>query len=612
MSLLESFKDLQASLLGNTLTSQGSTCEKDPLEQWSGTGLLRESVELTKVHLLSSREVEEEKYIQEASDPESRLLTLDDLFIRTKERELIRLAPNEIQSRYLDLVLPKWREGLTSIRGLREVLLKARQQGLSTIILALIFEDTINTPRTNSVVVAHDADTTQKLFRIIKRYYDHLPEEKKPRTQYASKTEFYWPDIDSSFYVGTAGARDFGRSGTINNAHCTEVAMWPDAEQLVAGLFQAVPRDGNIFVESTAKGIGNYFHKEWELAKRKKSALSPRFFAWFETPEYREEVPSDFLRTKEEDRLAEAYDLGDDQLQWRRTKVKELKGRFPQEYPANDVEAFLASGTPVFDNILLNEMLGECETPLFRANFEHFKNNVHEDFKAVLESLRGGTPHQEISVIEDEEEFDLEIYELPEAGAEYVIGADVAEGLNPAGNPDFGSAHVLHAKTWDEVAHVHGRWNTREFGMMLAHLHRFYNRALLAPERNTHGEALLNTLMHEAGLPLATDHDPKGIYCHREFDERKIKKEITLKPGWPTTRKTKALCLDELAADVSTRETTLRSKATIGEMMRFVHLAGGKMGGESGCHDDRVISRAIAQALLNRRPRTRTLTWEAS
>ncbi len=284
----------------------------------------------------------------------SKPFTLDELQIRTKKREIIPFTPNAVQMEYLDTLLPGWREGdLSGLRGQREILLKARQFGFSTLILALLFLDTVNTPNTQTVVIAHDADSTERLFQIVQRFYRLLPEARRPRTKYANRREFLWPDIDSYFFVGTAGAGEFGRGGTINNVHGSEVAFWPNADDIVTGLLQAVPADGTVFLETTANGQGNWFYDEFQAADiRGDSAFTPRFFGWHLHPEYRTKPALDFQRAPDEQRLAEQFGLDDAQLQWRRGKVRELRKKFPQEYPLHAREAFLTSGGRILDRFI--------------------------------------------------------------------------------------------------------------------------------------------------------------------------------------------------------------------------------------------------------------------
>ena len=534
-------------------------------------------------------------------------ITLFDLWIRTRDKRLICLGENlnPSQVRYLDNLCPRWREGDTDLSGLRELILKGRQMGLSTLIIALLFLQTINNPLIYSVVVAHDADSTERMFQMVKRFWEHLPTEKRPRTSRNNRRELVWPDLDSSFFIGTAGATDFGRSATLNYIHLSEVASYPDAQTLVTGLLQAVSTTGVVFAESTAKGFGNWFQEEWDSAEKGDSVYSPRFFEWFDEESYRLPVPEGFERTAQEEEWGRVYGLDDEQLVWFREKAKELRNDLLQEYPLCPEDAFLVSGAPYFDRSRIRSLLLECKSPLFTADFRHHADEVNGSLKVVLDDLaHKGVPGRFVAGK------DLEIFELPIQGEAYILAADPAEGLNPSGDPDSCSAIVYKISSWEEVAHLEGCWNTHEFGMMLSHLGRFYNTALLACERNTHGHAVLNSILKMAMYPPSQSFGNTGVYFHEEFDAAKPKKELVRKPGWPTTSKTKAFALDVLRNKVESHEIILHSKRTLGQMLRFVNLPGGKFGGEAGSHDDNVMSAAIGAALLESRPMSRKRDME--
>lgn len=302
--------------------------------------------------------------------------SLAELRIRTKDRALVPLRVNQPQRLFLDVLLPAWRDTPYDLRARREILLKARQEGFSTLIQALFFLDTVSTPNTQTVVIAHDADSTERIFQMVQRFYRHLPLERRPVTQRANRREYYWPDLDSYFFVGTAGTGDYGRGGTINNVHGSEVALWPDAEAIVRGLLQAVPREGNIILESTANGLNNFFHDEYQRAKAGNSRYTPRFYGWNLLDEYRSPVPVGFTQTEEERGLAVRYGLDDEQLQWRREKKLELRGEFVQEFPLNDTEAFVSSGGRILSEFVDEPAeRGGCryeETSVPPADWRHF------------------------------------------------------------------------------------------------------------------------------------------------------------------------------------------------------------------------------------------------
>jgi hypothetical protein len=293
-------------------------------------------------------------------------IRLSDLWIQTKgdrkhPPQLIRFDPNAVQRLYLDTIQPGWQASGFALRGLREDILKARQFGFSTLILALFYLDTVNNPNITTVVMAHDTESTEGLFEIVKRFHDYLPEGKKPRTRFCNVRRISYPDLGSSISVRTAGTKTVGRSMTIHNLHCSEVAFY-DNPKIFTGLLQAVPASGNVFKESTANGEGTQHCADYQAAKAGESVFTARFFAWWRHTEYRTEPPGDFQRVTDasepklrelfgdENALAMQYGLDDTQLQWRRGKIAEpgMGSLFRQEYPANDHEAFLVSGSKFF------------------------------------------------------------------------------------------------------------------------------------------------------------------------------------------------------------------------------------------------------------------------
>ena len=512
-------------------------------------------------------------------------------------------APNQVQEAYLDQICPGWRGGRYDMAAIIDIILKARQFGFSTLIAVLFFINTVNTPNTNTVVIGMDADNTRSLFAMVQTMFEYLPENKRPRPKYANRTEFYWPDIGSRYFVGNAQNLTYGRGKTIHNLHASEVGFWPDAETLLGGLMESVPQDGNVFIETTANGVGNWYHTEYQLAEAGQSVFTPRFFAWYRHPEYRRPVSPGFTRTQEEETLAAQFGLDDAQLEWRRWKKKARKKLFPQEYPATAAEAFLTSGNPYFDREHLLELSRELASPAF----DPIDVSIPTDRFPKLAQTRNHVFQFDVKGQETLGEMKaLSVWEAPVEGRQYVIAADCAEGISDKDDHDFDAADVFDAETWVQVAHLHGRWDTHEYGLILAELGFWYNTALLGVERNNHGHAVINAILYTANYPEARS-GANGLYFHQEYDEKKS--PTIMKPGWPTTPRTKYFALDGLATSLLDGDVHLRSRRTVSELLTFVKLPGGKAGGEGRSHDDCVIAASIADALLKMRPRTREVEF---
>ena len=172
----------------------------------------------------------------------------------------------------------------------------------------------------------------------------------------------------------------------------------------------------------------------------------------------------------------------------------------------------------------------------------------------------------------------------PKPGRDYVIGADVAEGVQGG---DYSSADVLDRETMEPVCHWHGHIEPQKFGDELALLGRAYNQALIGCEANNHGHATLDQLRNTGY---------QRLYYHQDFDT--TTRRPTKKLGWQTTGKTKPLMIDDLAAVLY--EMPIHNKDTIDELMSYGVMENGSTEAQAGCFDDRVVSLAIAIQMRKR------------
>jgi hypothetical protein len=478
------------------------------------------------------------------------------LWIRTKERQVIRFDLNWAQRDYCEYRTP-W-----------DIILKPRQLGFTTLISGLFFADTILRPNTTSVLVAHDFDSSELIFRIVRLFWERLPAREKAevgRPKYDRKGELYWPKIGSTYYVGTAGSTRFGHGLTINNLHCSEVSRWTHPEDSLTGLLEAVPAGGRVVLESTANGMGNYFHQLWTTAKGSGKFAAHCYF-WWEDPSYRIAGARLTDLTPEEAALKQRQSLHDDQIRWRRQKQADLRDRFQEQYPEDDVTCFLASGRCCFD------------TTALRAQ----QTKVASGRAEVVATLTVGK-REPISMVPAQ----LLVWRRPQQGERYVIGADVGEGLE---GRDGSCAFVMERKSCQQVAELHGWVSPERFGHLLDALGRWYNGALVGVERNNHGHSTLNTLRHTCHYPW--------LYQHVRYDAHSRTAQPML--GWPTDAQTKPILVDELAAAISNGHILLNSTALIDECFSFVTKDNGAQEAQEGAHDDRVMAAGIAWQVRKR------------
>jgi hypothetical protein len=187
---------------------------------------------------------------------------------------------------------------------------------------------------------------------MVNRYHSNMPDDLRARTAAANAKELNFADLDSGYKVGTAGTKGVGRSSTIQLFHGSEVAFWPNADSHAAGVLQAVAdMDGTeVILESTANGVGNFFHQSWRAAETGQSDYQAIFVPWFWQEEYRKPVPPGFEATPDEAEYQSLYGLDLEQVVWMRGKIVELKDQnlFKQEFPATAAEAFQMSGHDSF------------------------------------------------------------------------------------------------------------------------------------------------------------------------------------------------------------------------------------------------------------------------
>lgn len=505
--------------------------------------------------------------------------------IRTKKGKITNLVLNRVQKRFLARILDQWQR----TGRVRFVVLKARQQGLSTVISAFQYWWLSQRKAQKGLVMAHEGESTTALLDMYRRIHDNTPEIVRPSTKYLSRNELNFDKLDSAMRVATAGGRGVARGETLTFAHLSEVAFWPVAfaHTNFNGLVQAVPEEDDtfIFLESTAQGVTGKFYEMYQGACDPNGILwngyEVFFSAWVESDEYRSPAPANFQRTPEEDEIAatalQLYDIvvDDDQLYWRRKKVGTSGlDLFKQEYPLTAEEAFLSTGRPIFNNEYVTERLKEPVQPVTQMAVEQ---TFDEKSKQPLP----------LRVLREDPRGELKVYHPRSDKETYVIGADVGMGLRQGlkgrkdGDPSV--AQVLDSQL-RQVAVWRGLCHPDVFAKVLEALGYYYNCATIAPERNNHG-LVTCVALRDANYP----------YLYTEQTEGTLEPDKdTIKLGFYTSEATKPLIIDNLRALDREREIEINDETTLKEMKTFVVTEAGKMEAEAGTHDDCVMALAIA------------------
>jgi hypothetical protein len=484
-------------------------------------------------------------------------------------------------------------------RLVRVVALKARRMGFSTYFSGRFYRETSCRQNRYALQITHEPQATDFLFKMVKRFYNLSPSHLKPETLYNNTRLLEFNNkqgtgLNSAFRVATAGKEDVGSGQLIHYLHLSETSKWAahNTSSLLTSVMQCVPDEPGteIVFESTAKGIGGEFYDRFWNAKyriwvarmedgkpvieetinekaNEDDIYTSIFLPWFCFEKYQMSVPLGWQRVAEEEELVTRFGVTDRQLAWRRWIIaNKCKGQdhaesisiFNQEYPSDPRSAFLGTGRPVFNALKIAARMDAAPAP--KARYEYHANNWVATDKGRLR-----------------------VWEEPKNGEDYIIAADVAEGI--AGG-DYSCADVINHRTGQHVAQWHGSVdsdNIMEFADILSGLGKRYNLALIACERNNHGLGVVTQLFHYGYPKLYMEMvpDPPG----------KPRKRY----GWVTSRTTRPLIIDNLIKEVTEGSDGIVCKETFEEMLSFKIQDNGKMEADSGCHDDRVMSYAIAK-----------------
>ena len=234
-------------------------------------------------------------------------------------------------------------------RGRQNIVLKARQMGLTTWLAAYYFLKTITRQGVLTVQVAHTREAAEGIFAMVQRMWENLPIDlregalKRTRTNAA---QMVFGALDSEFRVISAGEENAGRGLTIQNLHLSEVSRWPgDARATLAGLRAALAPGGEMTLESTPAGAYGAFYEEWQQAPE--TGLVRHFFPWWMEPAYRAKAVLD--PTEEERELMLLHGLDAEQIGYRRTLERGFRTLRVQEYAEDPESCFKASGDCCFE-----------------------------------------------------------------------------------------------------------------------------------------------------------------------------------------------------------------------------------------------------------------------
>lgn len=486
----------------------------------------------------------------------------------------------------------------------RFIILKARQIGMSTIIEGLMFLNAMARQNFAGTVMAHTSGSSEWLLKMTRYYFESFwGRDLYTQSNRAAKM-LGWTEPNSVLQIATAGSKEAGRGRTPQWLHASEVAFWENAKTLMTGMANSIGRAPKtaIFLESTANGVGGYYYDIWNAATMGENRYIPLFYPWWAHPNYTahhiglgglaegvlslvSDEERDLVKFLKKDRTVNgqrfpALDNGEikSRVIWRReilgTECEGDLNKLHQEYPSTPEEAFVATGTNVFN-------LG-------------YLNKIYEPINGDVGRLvRDGGSVRFIKDIYGE----LEIFRHPGPSDNYMTGGDgkkaAASVSGSAG--DYCCAQVLDRRTWDQAARLRGRWDQNTFGEQMILLGQYYNNAMLAPETQIGGPGVAAHLLAR-GYP--------NVFMHRKATKMPGFVDNTF--GWISNAQTKAQVVGDLqsalhdAAQPAALQRDLgiriHDAVTYAEMKNYITLPNGGFGNADGVkeHDDTVMALGIA------------------
>jgi hypothetical protein len=471
------------------------------------------------------------EYGREMKDDPAKIFVIAEELLKVRDREGVEkpLIPNRVQKQF------------EVNRGQRNIVLKARQMGISTWVAARFFLKTITARGVMTVQVAHTKEAAESIFRMAQRFWECLPEKLREgplRRSRANSGQMRFPELDSEFRVMSAGDVGAGRGLTMQNLHCSELSRWPgNAGETLAGMRAALAPGGELVMESTPNGAYGCFYEEWGQAMADGDGVMQHFFPWWLEDAYVSAPVTDF--TEDETELMQTHGLKAEQIGFRRSLESSYRGLRVQEFAEDAETCFKATGDCCFEIAAIEARLAKLGEP--------------------MKTERNGA---------------LQVWLPAFPDKRYLVA------LDPAGGGlygDFAAGQVIDLETGMQCAELQQRIKPRDLAAEAVKLARTYNDATIVVERNNHGHAVLAF--------LSNSEHYANVYRQGEQE------------GWLTSVASKPEIISRMGALLVESSERFASKRLLSECRAYIALPGGGTGAANGAHDDCVMAMAIAQTV---------------
>ena len=515
-----------------------------------------------------------------------------------KKKELVAFILNDAQNELLESS-----NDASEDNSIENFTLKCRRLGISTYYCGDYYADAVIEDGHHVRIVAHTPKTIGELMDVVKVMDNNLRPELHPGGKYNSKYTLSF-DNDSKFSISTVspGHEEEGRGETITRLHLTEIPFWKgDAETAATALCDATA-GGKISGESTAKGVGDWFHRKYLQGKNHEGGIRNHFFEWWWNENYqidgarfescadgvylilKNQNFDDFSAEEKQKAKLTDYDetvqrennfalqsemataaqvaaflyeknhidvenfLDDEvakRIAWRRQQIaKRGEKKFRVEYPENDVDPFAQTGGSIFDQSYTQEVFPPRD---------------------------------------------------PEPGHSYLVINDPSIGIEETGDPAivtvidrFTNEQVYSWRGWEKQDAQARRCcdqSDRYFGADIVVESNMGEGVIMEVENRGYGHRLYRYI---------------DVQTQRDVDDGRITMMQAMeraRPGLPMTDKVKRTAVTLLEKAWRDGEFRPCSQNVCNEATVFVQ-DGNKMGAKSGFHDDEIMACAIGQFVI--------------
>ena len=517
---------------------------------------------------------------------------------------------------------------------IRIILVKARQWGGSTATqIYMLWIQLMRRGGFNSLIVAQQNSGTDEVIAMAKRALDHYPRhlldrEGDPMTEKEkvyvsaglSRSAISVPRRNFRIKAGSAERPDSSRGGDYALVHLTEVGLWkktqgkrPEDIMRAATSGVLLYPETMIVLESTANGVGTFFHKEYQAAKRGTSLYRPVFVAWHEIEKYSLEPPDRAAMAR---RLVEgrASDFSDDDhvpagsylwglweagasldaIYWyERTRAGHNDpDQMPSEFPSDDIEAFVNSGAHVFNRVKALALREKCMPPRYVGELV----SASDSGERALEGIAFEPAHHGR----------LKVWDMPAVSGGRPVGMHdryltVVDVGGRSLKADwsvivvFDRIRMLRGGGPAVAAQWRGHCDIDQLAWLSARIARWYGDSLLVIESNTletrDPDRYVDGDQSAFILDQLRDCCP-NLYARRQSPEDIIQGRPR-KYGFHTNVSTKPMVISNLVRVVREGLYIERDEDCIDEYLTYERRPNGSYGAVTGKHDDMLMTRAI-------------------